>query len=135
MTATETIEQPAPALDWDVPALAAQFFPAARSVAWKMHQRCPAGSVDLDELISVASVGLVTALNRYPAYCAERGFDIANTTYVGAYVSRRMKGACLDFLRGEDYLTRSARQRAGKLWDAGASTSATARRSWPPGRA
>jgi DNA-directed RNA polymerase specialized sigma24 family protein len=30
-----------------------------------------------------------------------------------------MKGACLDFLRSEDYLTRSARQRAVKLRDAG----------------
>jgi hypothetical protein len=59
--AAETIAQ-APALDWDAEALAAQYFPVARSVAWKMHQRCLAGSVDLDELISVASVGLVTAL-------------------------------------------------------------------------
>ena len=85
-----------------------------------MYQGVPAGGpITADDLISAAGLGLMQALERYPAYCAEHGFDIANRSYLVTYVSRRMKGACLDWLRGEDYLTRSARARAGKLRDVG----------------
>lgn len=85
-------------------------------------------------LISAAGLGLMQALERYPAYCAEDDFDITNRSCLVTYVSRRMKGACLDWLRGEDYSTRSARARAGRLRDA-AWTLATARRTWRPGPA
>ena len=121
------------ALDWDVHALAADYYPLARSIAWKVYQGVPAGGpITVDDLISAAGLGLMQALERYPAYCAEHDFDIANRSYLVTYVSRRMKGACLDWLRGEDYLTRSARARAGTpaAW-----TLATARRTWRPGPA
>jgi DNA-directed RNA polymerase specialized sigma subunit len=87
--------------------LVIRFQSLARSLAYRYLQKAPAG--DLDELTSIAYGGLVEACERYPAYCAERGFDPECTDYLPAYVSRRINGALLDASRAADHLTRSDR--------------------------
>jgi len=51
--------------------------------------------------------------------CAEKGHDPTRYEYFPAYCLRRMRGAMLDWLRSQDWVTRSARTRAKAIRDAG----------------
>jgi DNA-directed RNA polymerase specialized sigma subunit len=97
-------------------AMAEEFWPLARSLAWRCFQRTPLA--DLDELVSVAYDGLVQACARHSAYCAERGFDPDSTDYRAAFVSRRINGALLDFMRASDHLSRNDRNAVKMLTEA-----------------
>ena len=63
----------------------------AASIAWEYWRRAP--RADVEELRAIAPVALAEAVERYPAYCAQRGYDPARRDYIGAYVTRRMHGA------------------------------------------
>ena len=58
--------------------------------------------VDIDELYSAASFGLIESLNKY---------DKTRNTSFATYVEYRVKGAILDALRGLDFLSRGARSK------------------------
>lgn len=51
--------------------------------------------------------------------CHKNGYDPNATHYLIAYILRRVRGAMLDALRSQDWVTRSARTRAKALRDAG----------------
>jgi RNA polymerase sigma factor for flagellar operon FliA len=101
-----------------VDGLVAGLVPQARSEAYKVWQRAP-HALEMDELESLALSGLAAAGARWPAYCAEKGHDPGALEYFAAYALRRMRGSMLDWLRSQDWVTRSARTRAKLLRDAG----------------
>lgn len=82
----------------------------ARGEAIRFYTRTP-DSVEADELIALAYAGLAQAGARWEDYCAAHGYDSADFGYFTAYVLRRIRGTILDYLRGQDWLTRSRRQK------------------------
>jgi len=98
--------------------LTGELIPQARAEAYKVWQRAP-HVLELDELHSLALTGLASAAARWETYCAEQGHDPTRYEYFAAYALRRMRGAMLDWLRSQDWVTRSARTRAKALREAG----------------
>lgn len=98
--------------------LTGEIIPQARAEAFKIWQRAP-HALELDELESIALGGLAQAAARWQRYCWEKGHDPTAYEYYPAYSLRRMRGAMLDWLRSQDWVTRSARTRAKVLRDAG----------------
>src|SRR5256885_5162714 len=72
----------------------------AKGIALRLAGRVPK-SVDMDDLVAAAMLGLIDAADRYDQ---SRGIPFE------AYSRRRIQGAVLDALRAEDYLTRRERR-------------------------
>jgi RNA polymerase sigma factor FliA len=98
--------------------LVAEVVPSARAEAYRVWQRAP-HALEMDELESLALSGLAAAAARWPVYCAKNGHDPAAFEYFYAYALRRMRGSMLDWLRSQDWVTRSARTKAKALREAG----------------
>jgi RNA polymerase sigma factor FliA len=98
--------------------MAADFMPQVRAEAWKVFQRAP-HALELEELVSLGLLGLTQAVSSWARYCAKHGYDPGATQYLIAYILRRVRGAMLDALRSQDWVTRSARTRAKALREAG----------------
>ena len=73
--------------------------PQVEMLARRFCRRCP--QVELDDLISVGTVGLIQAVDR---------FDAARNFKVKTFVEYRIKGAFLDYLRQIDPLPRNVHQ-------------------------
>lgn len=69
-----------------------------------MHRRLPP-HVELGELISVETLGLVDAASR---------FNCTRQVHFKSYVQNRIKGAMLDWLRGLDWVSRSPHRQGRK---------------------
>jgi RNA polymerase sigma factor for flagellar operon FliA len=98
--------------------MAADFMPQVRAEAWKFYQKAP-HALELDELTGLGLLGMTQAVAAWPRYCHKNGFDPEATQYLIAYILRRVRGAMLDAMRGQDHMTRSARTRAKVLREAG----------------
>lgn len=98
--------------------LVADIVPSARSEAYRVWQRAP-HALEMDELEALALSGLAAAAARWPAYCVKHGHDPSRFEYFYAYALRRMRGSMLDYLRSQDWVTRSARTKAKALREAG----------------
>lgn len=98
--------------------MAADFMPQVRAEAWKVYQRAP-HALELDELVGQGLLGMTQAVAAWPRYCHKNGYSPEATEYLIAYILRRVRGAMLDALRGQDWMTRSARTRAKALREAG----------------
>jgi RNA polymerase sigma factor for flagellar operon FliA len=109
---------PDPEVAARVSELVAAIMPQARVEAYKVWQRAP-HALELDELHAIALKGLAEAAARWQVYCAEKGHDPRAFEYFPAYVLARMRGAMLDNLRSQDWVTRSDRTRAKAIRDAG----------------
>lgn len=105
-------------LDRELDRLTEDIRPQARAEAWKAYQRAP-HALELEELHAIALSGLAHARARWREYCAKAGHDENAVNYFGAYAMRRMRGAILDAMRANDWVTRSARAKAKQLRDAG----------------
>lgn len=105
-------------LEAELDKLADEIRPQARAEAWKAFQRAP-HALELDELHSIALTGLAQARRRWPAYCEKYGYSPYRTEFFAAFTLRRIRGAILDAMRANDWVTRSARTRAKRLRDAG----------------
>jgi len=81
-------------------ALAVQYLPAVKSMAYKIKTRLP-NSVDVDELISVATEELIKVSRRYEPN--------KNDSFWG-YAKQRVYGGILDYLRSLDVVSRSDRK-------------------------
>lgn len=99
--------------------LVADIVPSARSEAYRVWQKAP-HALEMDELEALALSGLAAAAARWPAYCDKHGHDSSRFEYFYAYALRRMRGSMLDYLRSQDWVTRSARTKAKVLREAGA---------------
>lgn len=77
-----------------------QYSPLVRRLAHQMIAKLPA-NVELDDLIQVGMIGLADALTR---------FDAAQGVQFETFATQRIRGAMLDELRGNDYLSRGTRK-------------------------
>lgn len=77
-----------------------QYAPLVRRLALQLIAKLPA-SVQLDDMIQAGMLGLLDATNRYQE---SQGAQFAT------YASHRIRGAMLDDLRANDWLSRTTRQ-------------------------
>ena len=84
----------------DTNALIRQYQPLVRRLAHQMIAKLPA-NVELDDLVQVGMIGLTDALSR---------FDTAQGVQFETFATQRIRGAMLDELRGNDYLSRGTRK-------------------------
>ncbi len=84
----------------DVNSMLKQYSPLVRRLAHQMIAKLPA-NVELDDLIQVGMIGLTDALSR---------FDAAQGVQFETFATQRIRGAMLDELRGNDYLSRGVRK-------------------------
>lgn len=86
-------------------ALLERHLPLVRLLARKLAARI-GGAVEVDDLISAGTIGLVQALESY---------DLSRANSFATYASRRIHGAMLDELRHRDWVPRSVRFKARQL--------------------
>src|SRR3990167_418450 len=84
----------------DRSALIKQYQPLVRRLAHYMMAKLPA-SVEVDDLIQVGLIGLSDALSRYEA---SQGVQFET------FAIQRIRGAMLDELRGNDWMSRGSRK-------------------------
>ena len=82
----------------DAGALLKQYQPLVRRLAHQMIAKLPA-NVELDDLIQVGMIGLSDALSR---------FDAAQGVQFETFATQRIRGAMLDELRGNDWMSRGS---------------------------
>lgn len=85
--------------------LVRKYAPLVKKVAYRMIHRLPS-SVEIEDLISVGTIGLLHALENY---------DDQKGTRFESYAEFRIKGAMLDELRTYDYMSRSARGKTNRV--------------------
>ena len=73
--------------------------PQVKLLAHRLHRRCP--QVEFDDLISVGTIGLIQAVDR---------FDPDRHLKLKTLAEHRIRGALLDYLRRIDPLPRSVRR-------------------------
>jgi RNA polymerase sigma factor for flagellar operon FliA len=81
------------------------YLPLVRSVSERMLMTLPA-SVELDDLISMGTFGLIEAIDR---------FDIDRGVLFKTYCVNRIRGAILDELRAMDWVPRLVRHKANTV--------------------
>jgi len=86
-------------------ALIAQHAPLVRRLALQLAARLPA-NVELDDLMQAGMMGLLDAVRRYEAQ-DDAKFE--------TYATTRIRGAMLDELRSQDWLSRGARSKAREI--------------------
>lgn len=84
----------------DRSALVRQYQPLVRRLAHYMMAKLPP-SVEVDDLIQVGLIGLADALSRYEA---SQGVQFET------FATQRIRGAMLDELRGNDWMSRGSRK-------------------------
>src|ERR1044071_2438335 len=84
----------------DVNSMLKQYSPLVRRLAHQMIAKLPA-NVEIDDLIQVGMIGLTDALSR---------FDAAQGVQFETFATQRIRGAMLDALRGNDYLSLGTRK-------------------------
>ena len=84
----------------DANVLLKQYSPLVRRLAHQMIAKLPA-NVELDDLIQVGMIGLSDALSR---------FDAAQGVQFETFATQRIRGAMLDELRGNDWMSRGDRR-------------------------
>ena len=77
-----------------------QYSGLVRRLAHQMIAKLPA-NVEIDDLIQVGMIGLTDALSR---------FDATQGVQFETFATQRIRGAMLDELRGNDYLSRGTRK-------------------------
>jgi RNA polymerase sigma factor for flagellar operon FliA len=87
--------------------------PLAYGLAIRRYRQAP-HALELDELKSVALEGLVEAASKWQGYCERNGYD-PHAPYFLKYSSMRVAGALIDFLRSQDWATRSVREKSRKI--------------------
>ena len=81
-------------------AMIKQYQPLVRRLAHHMMVKLPA-SVEVDDLIQVGLIGLADALTRY---------EEAQGVQFETFATQRIRGAMLDELRGNDWMSRGSRK-------------------------
>jgi len=82
-----------------------EHLPQVRLIARRIHERLPE-SVNLDDLISTGTLGLIAAIDR---------FDPAHNVKLKTYAEYKIRGAILDSLRGLDWAPRQQRKRSKQI--------------------
>ena len=82
--------------------LIAKHAPLVRRLALQLASRLPA-NVELDDLMQAGMMGLLDAVRRY---------EVQDDAKFETYATTRVRGAMLDELRSQDWLSRGARSKA-----------------------
>src|SRR5262252_4856060 len=82
-----------------------EHLPQVRLIARRIHERLPE-SVNLDELISAGTIGLISAIDR---------FDPSLNVKLKAYAEYKIRRSILDSLRGLDWAPRQQRKRSKQI--------------------
>ncbi len=82
-----------------------EHLPQVKLIARRIHDRLPE-SVNLDDLISTGTIGLIAAIDR---------FDASHNVKLKTYAEYKIRGAILDSLRGLDWAPRQQRKRAKQI--------------------
>jgi RNA polymerase sigma factor FliA len=82
-----------------------EHLPQVRLIARRIHERLPE-SVNLDDLISTGTIGLIAAIDR---------FDASHNVKLKTYAEYKIRGAILDSLRGLDWAPRQQRKRTKQI--------------------
>jgi len=82
-----------------------EHLPQVRLIARRIHERLPE-SVNLDDLISTGTLGLIAAIDR---------FDPGHNVKLKTYAEYKIRGAILDSLRGLDWAPRQQRKRSKQI--------------------
>src|ERR1700683_4107625 len=82
-----------------------EHLPQVRLIARRIHERLPE-SVNLDDLISTGTLGLIAAIDR---------FDPRHNVKLKTYAEYKIRGAILDSLRGLDWAPRQQRRRSKQI--------------------
>ncbi len=82
-----------------------EHLPQVRLIARRIHERLPE-SVNLDDLVSHGTIGLIAAIDR---------FDASHNVKLKTYAEYKIRGAILDSLRGLDWAPRQQRKRAKQI--------------------
>ncbi len=85
--------------------LVRKYAPLVRKVGYRLIHRLPS-SVELEDLLSVGTIGLLHAIEH---------FDESKGVRFESFAEFRIKGAMLDELRSYDFMSRTARGKANKL--------------------
>jgi RNA polymerase sigma factor for flagellar operon FliA len=91
-------------------ALIARLQPVVASIARSIHQTLPK-HVIIDDLISAGNIGAIEAVRNYDPQKA-KGATLRH------YAAFRIRGAILDYLRGEDPVSRDTRREQRKILEA-----------------
>jgi RNA polymerase sigma factor for flagellar operon FliA len=114
MRAETTVKQPTRAVQKyeaqsqaadDRERLILEHLPQVRLIARRIHERLPE-SVNLDDLISTGTIGLIAAIDR---------FDPTHNVKLKTYAEYKIRGAILDSLRGLDWAPRQQRKRSKQI--------------------
>lgn len=111
-------------VDYDSTTLIKKHIGLARAIAVQQWKTAPY-VLDVEEMLSLAYMGLVDAANRWEKYCLKNGYDPEAVEYFKTYASRRIYGTVRDDIRANDWATRTLRDKARKLKDAGQDEGAT----------
>lgn len=76
-------------------------------------------ALEMDEMVSQANMGLVDAADRWEKYCEKNGYDPAAVEYFKVFAARRIHGTIRDGIRQNDWATRTLRDKAKRLKQAG----------------
>ena len=82
-----------------------EHLPQVKLIARRIHERLPE-SVNLDDLISTGTIGLIAAIDR---------FDPSHNVKLKTYAEYKIRGAILDSLRGLDWAPRQQRKRSKQI--------------------
>lgn len=82
-----------------------EHLPQVRLIARRIHERLPE-SICLDDLVSVGTLGLIAAIDR---------FDPSLNVKLKTYAEYKIRGAILDSLRGLDWAPRQQRRMAKQI--------------------
>ncbi len=85
--------------------LVRKYAPLVRKVGYRLIHRLPS-SVELEDLLSVGTIGLLHAIDH---------FDASKGVRFESFAEFRIKGAMLDELRSYDFMSRTARGKANKI--------------------
>ncbi|BBJ27279.1 FliA/WhiG family RNA polymerase sigma factor [Athalassotoga saccharophila] len=80
--------------------LAREFYPLVRKIAYDLVRSLPP-SISVDDLIQEGIIGFLSAIEK---------FDPQRNLKVSTYVTSRIKGAMLDYLRSMDWMPRTLRK-------------------------
>jgi RNA polymerase sigma factor for flagellar operon FliA len=105
-------------MNYDTESLILEHMELAKTIA-NREWRTATHVLRLDDMISLANLGLVDAANRWVPYCKDKGYDPSATQYFKVFAGFRIRGTIRDYLRKEDWATRTLRSKSKRLKEAG----------------
>lgn len=105
-------------MSYDIDSLITSHMKLAETIALK-EWRTATHILKRDDMLSLAYFGLVDAAHRWEPYCKEHDYDPAAVNYFKVFAGLRIRGTIRDYIRKDDWATRTLRSKAKLLKQAG----------------